>query len=169
MLQAKTLEWVAISFSNAWKWKWSQSVMSDSLRPHRLQLTRLFRPWDFPGKSTGVGCHCLLHTTCGLYVLHMYYSDSDTRWWITPVVQETSKAFEKSGWDGNLVLFSQATRSRQTQVGDSKDEGVFLSFKGWFSKKCYDWTIAQSAISAIWAFFLVLVPPSSTWSRTSRR
>ena len=21
---------------------------------------RLFRPWDFPGKSTGVGCHCIL-------------------------------------------------------------------------------------------------------------
>ena len=28
--------------------------------PHGLQPTRLLRPWDFPGKSTGVGCHCLL-------------------------------------------------------------------------------------------------------------
>ena len=43
------------------KWKWSRSVMSDSSRPHGLQPTRLLRPWDFPGKSTGVGCHCLLH------------------------------------------------------------------------------------------------------------
>ena len=34
--------------------------MSDSLRPHGLQPTRLLRPWDFPNKSTGVGCHCLL-------------------------------------------------------------------------------------------------------------
>ena len=34
--------------------------MSDSLQPHGLQPTRLLRPWDFPGKSTGVGCHCLL-------------------------------------------------------------------------------------------------------------
>ena len=34
--------------------------MSDSSRPHGLQPTRLLRPWDFPGKSTGVGCHCLL-------------------------------------------------------------------------------------------------------------
>ena len=42
------------------KWKWSHSVMSDSSRPHGLQPTRLLRPWDFPGKSTGVGCHCLL-------------------------------------------------------------------------------------------------------------
>ena len=42
------------------KWKWSHSVVSDSSRPHGLQPTRLLRPWDFPGKSTGVGCHCLL-------------------------------------------------------------------------------------------------------------
>ena len=30
------------------------------MRPHRWQPTRLPRPWDSPGKSTGVGCHCLL-------------------------------------------------------------------------------------------------------------
>ena len=42
------------------KWKWSRSVVSDSLWPHGLQPTRLLHPWDFPGKSTGVGCHCLL-------------------------------------------------------------------------------------------------------------
>ena len=42
------------------KWKWSCSVVSDFLRPHGLQLTRLLYPWDFPGKSTGVVCHCLL-------------------------------------------------------------------------------------------------------------
>ena len=62
ILRTRTLEWVAISFSNAWKWKWkwSRSVMSDSSQPHRLQPTRLLRPWEFPGKSTGVGCHCLL-------------------------------------------------------------------------------------------------------------
>ena len=42
------------------KWKWSRSVVSDSSWPHGLQPTRLLRPWDFPSKSTGVGCHCLL-------------------------------------------------------------------------------------------------------------
>ena len=31
--------------------------MSDSSRLHGLQPTRLLHPWDFPGKSTGVGCH----------------------------------------------------------------------------------------------------------------
>ena len=34
--------------------------MSDSVRPHGLQPTRLFRPWDSLGKNTGVGCHFLL-------------------------------------------------------------------------------------------------------------
>ena len=42
------------------KWKWSRSVVSDSEWPHRLQPTRLFCPWNFPGKSTAVGCLCLL-------------------------------------------------------------------------------------------------------------
>ena len=42
------------------KWKWSRSAVSDFSRPHGLQSTRLLRPWDFPGKSTGVGCHCFL-------------------------------------------------------------------------------------------------------------
>ena len=36
------------------------SVMSDSVRPHRRQPTRLPRPWDSSGKNTGVGCHFLL-------------------------------------------------------------------------------------------------------------
>ena len=110
ILQARTLEWVAISFSSAWKWKvkvkslshvrpsatpwtaayqvppslgfsrqehwsglpfpspmhesekrkWSRSVMSHPQRSHGRQPSRLLRPWDFPGKSTEVGCHCLL-------------------------------------------------------------------------------------------------------------
>ena len=34
--------------------------MSDSVRPHRWQPTRLLCPWDSPGKNTGVGCHFLL-------------------------------------------------------------------------------------------------------------
>ena len=36
------------------------SVVSDSVRPHALQPTRLHRPWDSLGKNTSVGCHFLL-------------------------------------------------------------------------------------------------------------
>ena len=62
ILQARILEWVAISFSNTWKWKVKVKSLSrvQLLATHGLQPTRLLRPWDFPGKSTGVGCHCLL-------------------------------------------------------------------------------------------------------------
>ena len=59
ILQARTLDWVAISFSNAWKWKVKVKLLS------RVRL--LATPWtaahqaplsmDFPGKSTGLGCH----------------------------------------------------------------------------------------------------------------
>ena len=62
ILQARTPEWVAISFSNAWKWKVKVKSLS-CVRlswPHGLQPSRLLHPWDFLSKSTGVGCHCLL-------------------------------------------------------------------------------------------------------------
>ena len=63
ILQARTLEWVAISFSSAWKWK---------VKVKSLSHVQLSDPMDcslpgssihgiFPGKSTRVGCHCLLH------------------------------------------------------------------------------------------------------------
>ena len=42
------------------KWKWSRSVVSNCLGPRGLWPTRLLRPWDSPGKNTGVGCHFLL-------------------------------------------------------------------------------------------------------------
>ena len=43
------------------KSKWSRWVVSNRQRPHGLQPTRLLRPWDFPGKSTGGGCLLRLH------------------------------------------------------------------------------------------------------------
>ena len=39
---------------------WVTSVVSNSVRPHWLQPTRLPNPWDYPGKKTVVGCHFLL-------------------------------------------------------------------------------------------------------------
>ena len=52
----------ALSPSYPVKWKWSCSVVSDSLRPHGLY--RLLHPWDFPGKDTGVSFPFLLQLPC---------------------------------------------------------------------------------------------------------
>ena len=60
MSQARILEWLAISFSRKKERKSSHSVMSDSFQHHGPWPARLLRPWDFPGKNTGVGCHFLL-------------------------------------------------------------------------------------------------------------
>ena len=58
ILQARTLKWVTISSSNTWKWKVKVKSLScvQLLVTHGLQPTRLLRPWDFPGKTIGVGC-----------------------------------------------------------------------------------------------------------------
>ena len=52
--------------------------MSDSVRCHRLQPTRLCCPWDFPGKSTGVGSHSLLRLVAMVFPVVMYRYESWT-------------------------------------------------------------------------------------------
>ena len=62
ILQARALEWVATSFSNAWKWKVKVESLS-CFRPSAIPCTAAFQApshMGFSGKSTGVGCHCLL-------------------------------------------------------------------------------------------------------------
>ena len=58
------------------KWKWSHWVVSNSQQPHGLQTTRLLHPWDFLGKSTGVGCHCLLQSP----LLERFLTVQDNKW-----------------------------------------------------------------------------------------
>ena len=63
VLQARTLDWVAISFSSAWKWK----VKVKSLSCVQLLATRWIGAYQAPpsmgffqAKGYWVGCHCLL-------------------------------------------------------------------------------------------------------------
>ena len=55
--------------------------MSNSVQPHRQQPTRLPRPWDSPGKNTGVGCHFLLQC---MKVKMKGMSLSSVRLFVTP-------------------------------------------------------------------------------------
>ena len=199
ILQARTLEWVAISFSNAWKWKvkvkvkscptlsdpmdcslpgssihgifqakyWSgvplpspmtnlDSILKSrditlpskvclvkatvfpvvmyrcaaaaakslqscpTLWSHRQQPTRLLRPWDSPGKSTGVGCHCLLH-------VWMWKLDYKERW------VRRIDAFELWCWRRLLRVPWTARRSNQSILKEISLEylleGLMLKLK----------------------------------------
>ena len=78
ILQARILEWVAISFSNAWKWKVKVKLLScvQLIAPQGLYPTRLLHPWDSSGKNTGVDCHCLLQYW---YAVEVWNSDHTAR------------------------------------------------------------------------------------------
>ena len=75
-----------------WKWKWSRSVVPNSLRPRGLWSTRLLCPWDFPAKSTRMGCHFLLQRIFPiqkpnpglLHCRHMLYHPSHQESWKSP-------------------------------------------------------------------------------------
>ena len=56
------------------------SIVSDSLRPHRLEPTRILCPWNLPGKNPGAGCHFLLQ---GIFLaqgsnLHLSHWQADS-------------------------------------------------------------------------------------------
>jgi len=53
-----------------------------------VQPTRLLHPWDFPGKSTGVGCHCL----CGCVYLRKTVGKKKEKQWGKERVGETEGA-----------------------------------------------------------------------------
>ena len=69
ILQARVLEWVVMPSSKLFACCCCcccvTSVVSDSVQPHRWQPTRLRRPWDSPGKNTGVGCYFLFQCMKG--------------------------------------------------------------------------------------------------------
>ena len=80
------------------KWKWNRSVVADSSRPLGLQPTRLLRPWDFPGKSTGMVCHCLPQY---IYIRIWYLSFS---FWLTSLCIIGSRFIHFIRTDSNALL-----------------------------------------------------------------
>ena len=99
------------------KWKWSRSVMSDSLWPHGLGPIRFLCPWDFPGKSAGVDCHFLLQRIfpnqgsnlglprCRQTLYHLSHQGSPNLFRVPiihaiPATWRTDKAFQMK-WLGN--------------------------------------------------------------------
>ena len=105
ILQARTLEWVAIPspMHESEKGKWSLSVLSNPQWPHGLQPSRLLHPWDFPGKSTGVGCHCLLREGTMLREIkwtHSVVSNSATPWTVAHQAPPSTGFSRQEYWRG---------------------------------------------------------------------
>ena len=88
ILQARTLP--SLGFSR----------QEHSVQPHRWQPTRLCRPWDSPGKNTGVGCQCLLR----FFLLCDVKSSQELKVFRFPVEVEIIRQSGVELWD--LVLFS---------------------------------------------------------------
>ena len=111
------------------KWKWSHSVV----RPHGLQPTKLLSPWDFPGKSTGVGCHCPLQPWARDFILDYpvwpgvirRVSENERQW-------EEYKNQTDLMWKLNLSLLTWEVGDRghecwQPQENRKKKKWIFLS------------------------------------------
>ena len=90
------------------KWKWSLSVVSDFSDPMDCSL-RLLRPWDFLGKSTGVGCHCLLRIetidTSNLSPLTLFLNFEWISEWEKNLLKETYSMARRL-WKWILEMFS---------------------------------------------------------------
>ena len=123
------------------KWKWSHWVMSNSQRPRGLQPTRLLRPWDFPGKSTGVGCHCLLQ------VFTLRWSYLLTKWIMAQ--------------SGPKRLYSLTFG--EMMVRENNSPSLFMGLLA--SSLCSPWTWSISIISELARSVRSQAPPWICWIR----
>ena len=132
IVQARTLEWVAISFSSPslpQKWK----VKVKSLSPvrlfviHELQPTRLLRPWDLPGKSTRVGCHCLLQHADANTLM------TESKEELKSLLMKMKEESEKTGWKLNIqktkIMASAPITSWQIEGKRNCDKIYFLGLQ----------------------------------------
>ena len=133
------------------KWKWSCSVVSDPQRPHGLQPSRLLHPWDFPGKSTGVGCHCLLwEYTEELYKKDL--NDPDNHDGVITYLEPDILEYEikwvlgnitmnkASGGDGILAELFQILKDDAVKVLHS------ICQKIWNTQQWPQWKVAATAV-----------------------
>ena len=102
--------------------------MSNSVRPHRRQPTRLPRPWDSPGKNTGVACHFLLQCMKGKsesevpqsilspWKCHIQHTLQWERIWLSRVIQYGVPLLSRLSWPLRLQVRSDVSSVRQTET-----------------------------------------------------
>ena len=184
ILQARTLEWFAISFSNAWKWKVKVKSLS------RVQL--LATPWtaahqalppmDFPGKSTGVAqslsCVWLFATpwttarqaSLSLTISQKCSNSCPLSQWCHPGVGGVCSFFGSVLPQLKFEVANKCYSSVTAQFYLASKEKYILEAWGWANpkkkkKKRAEKTEAQSWLLFLYVFLLPLSLPSINWAR----
>ena len=115
------------------------SVVSNFVRPHRWQPTRLLCPWDFPGKNTGVGCRFLLQIfSLGTLKTKQNKTKKNKKktsesWTVKKAEGRRIDAFELWCWRRRLRIPWTARRSNQSILKEINPgislEGMMLKLK----------------------------------------
>ena len=114
--------------------------MSDSVRPHRRQPTRLLRPWGSPGKNTGVDCHFLLQC------MKLKSESEVTQSYLTlcnpmdcsPPGSSVHGIFQARVLEWGAIAFSKgAWGQRNNSFLCTLAQGIFNSKNLWGSSYCY--------------------------------
>ena len=129
------------------KWKWSRSVMSDSSQPYGLQPTRLLRPWDFPGKSTGVGCHCPV-------VILMGWA------WVKTDLQFseiTCADWKRGGLPKEKIrmLLPEEGKKKKKKMSGRPDKGIPCGYKVGICKTAQDSNVLVTRTTKRWITFSI--------------
>ena len=93
--------------------QFGRSVVCNSVRPHRRQPTRLPRPWDSPGKNTGVGCHFLLQCMKVKSLSHVRPSATS---WTAAFQAPPSMGFSRQEYCSGVPLPSPQGQRRAWQI-----------------------------------------------------
>ena len=108
--------------------------MSDAERPHGLQPTKLLHPWDLPGKSTGVGCHCLLRRYADNMTL-MAESEEEVKSLLMKVKEESEKSGLTFNTQKTKIIASGPITSQHID-GETVKDLIFLGFKVTVDSEC---------------------------------
>ena len=91
--------------------------MSDSVRPHRQQPTRLPCPWDSPGKNTRMGCHFLLQCVKVKLLSHVWLLATP---WTAAYQAPLSMGFSRQEYWSGLLLPSLLFHHRGSKCKSRK-------------------------------------------------
>ena len=124
------------------------------MRPNRWQPSRLPRPWDFPGKSTGVGCHCFLHPR---HYTRALLTGSPVNGRRREIVVGSAAAVA----DGRKPPGKEAFLLEVLEVKGERRGSVEWCWGRWILEPCFD---VERTVQWIFFFFFNLKMPGQGWS-----